>query len=63
MKTNTKIFLINLVIFFVGLTLLHWVSQLIWTSDPTPFFRLIVAGLFAKAYPLYKPKEKEKNQD
>lgn len=59
MKTKVKIFLINLVIFFVGLTLLHWVTQLFCTSEPTPFFRLILAGLLAKAYPQYNPK----NQD
>lgn len=64
MTTKTKFYLINVGLSFIALTLVHWVFQLLWHSEGSPFFRIIIAGILAYFYPMYNPKEKEdENQD
>lgn len=61
MKTKIKNYLINVALSFVALTLVHCLFHLLWNSEGSPFFRLIIAGILGYFYPMYKPKEK--NQD
>jgi hypothetical protein len=56
MTTKTKNYLINVGLALVALTLVHWVSQLLWHSEGSPFLRLIIASVYAYFYPLYKPR-------
>jgi hypothetical protein len=55
MKTKTKIFLINLGLSFVALTLVHMLFHFLWNSEGSPFLRLIIAGVYAYFYPMYTP--------
>lgn len=59
MKTKIKFFLINLVIMYIGLSILHFVGFILFGAKAYILFRLLLSAILAVVKPLVHPQSEK----